>query len=108
MDPLLEVRNLTVSYSSGKASVKALDRVNLVVESNEILAVVGESGSGKSTLAKAIMGMIKPPGKVEGGEILLQGEDILKTDQEKLRRYRDNKREMDEILSWLTVELGNS
>jgi peptide/nickel transport system ATP-binding protein len=88
MDPLLEVRNLTVSYSSGKASVKALDRVNLVVESNEILAVVGESGSGKSTLAKAIMGMIKPPGKVEGGEILLQGEDILKTDQEKLRRYR--------------------
>ncbi|ARM75454.1 ABC transporter ATP-binding protein [Acidianus manzaensis] len=75
---LLEVRNLSVEYYVEKKRISALDDVSFSQDNGEILGVIGESGSGKTTLAKAIIRAIRPPGKITKGEILFDGEDILK------------------------------
>ena len=78
MAPVLEVRDLTVSYRLyGALAVEALRAVNLRIAPGEILGLVGESGAGKTTLARAIMGVVPPPGRVEGGEIFFGGVNLL-------------------------------
>jgi len=86
--PLLEVRNLKVYYDLPQGRVKAVDGVSFTVEKGEILGVAGESGSGKSTLAHAIIGLIKPPGRVVEGEIIFEGRNLLELDEEELRSIR--------------------
>jgi len=85
---LLEIDNLQVVYPTPAGVVRAVDGVSLSVQPGERLGLIGESGSGKSTIALAIMRLIKPPGQIAGGRILLDGEDLLTLDDEEMRRRR--------------------
>jgi oligopeptide/dipeptide ABC transporter ATP-binding protein len=91
MSTLLEVRGLNTIYRTPKGPVRAVDGVDLTVERGEILGVVGESGSGKSTLAMSLMRLVNPPGRILGGTVLLDGEDLfrLRRAQMPARRGRD-------------------
>ncbi len=85
---ILQIKNLDVQYYTDAGIVYANNKINLELKAGERLGLVGESGSGKSTLALAILGMIKPPGGIAGGEILLDGRDITKLDEEETRQMR--------------------
>ncbi|MER8039504.1 ABC transporter ATP-binding protein [Streptomyces hydrogenans] len=92
---LLEVRDLHVEFHTRDGVAKAVNGVNYSVDSGETLAVLGESGSGKSVTAQAIMGILDmPPGKISGGEILFQGQDLLKLKEEERRKVRGAKMAM--------------
>ena len=88
---LLEVKNLK-TYFVGRRSktvVKAVDGISYDIDEGEIVGLVGESGCGKSVNALSIMGLIAdPPGKIAGGEVLFQGQDLLKLSKEKMRSIR--------------------
>jgi peptide/nickel transport system ATP-binding protein len=77
MTPVLQVKNLQVSYYTDAGRARALDGVDLTLEAGEKLGLVGESGSGKSTMALAMMRMIKPPGRIEGGQVIVDGTDLI-------------------------------
>lgn len=85
-DILLEVKNLKVSFYLTESTVHAVDGVNFKIEAGKTLGIVGESGCGKSVTARAILGMVRPPGKIIDGEILYHGHnktvDIAKLDPE--------------------------
>ncbi len=85
---ILEVKDLKVYYWTARGPVQAVDEVSFDVRKNEILGLVGESGCGKSTTAMALLRLIKAPGSIEGGQILLDGRDILQLDEEQMRRTR--------------------
>jgi peptide/nickel transport system ATP-binding protein len=89
-DPtLLDVRNLTVAYRSAVKSIKALDNVSLTMGRSEIIAIVGESGSGKSTLGLSIINLLqKPPAVVDGGQIIFNGQDLIKLPERELAAIR--------------------
>src|SRR5690606_20136893 len=92
MEPLLEVRNLRTQFFTQDGVVKAVDDVSFHIMPGETLGVVGESGCGKSITAMSIMRLIpSPPGKIVSGEILFEGEDILKMSDEEVRSIRGNK-----------------
>ena len=76
MDPVLKVIDLRVSYYTDAGRATALDGVSLELYPGEKLGLVGESGSGKSTMALAMMRMIKPPGRIEGGQVIVAGTDL--------------------------------
>jgi peptide/nickel transport system ATP-binding protein len=87
--PLLEVRNLSVNYTTMRGVVKALDRVSFDLDENETIAVVGETGSGKSTIAKAIVRVLEENARITGGEVIFESVDVLKLSEEEFRRsYR--------------------
>ena len=88
--PILEVKNLRVSYHTYAGEVKSVRGVDLTLQKGEALAIVGESGCGKSVTAKSIMGLIKAPqGEIkEGSEILYHGENILKYDKKQWQHYK--------------------
>jgi oligopeptide/dipeptide ABC transporter ATP-binding protein len=88
--PLLEVRNLQTYFDSDAGIVRAVDGVSFHVDRGETLAVVGESGSGKSVTSLSVMQLIPRPGRFAGGEILFQGQDLLKKSQAQMRRIRGN------------------
>ena len=72
----LEVKDLCVSFFRDKGEIKAVNHVSLAVPAGKIVGIVGESGCGKSMTARAVMGLVKKPGKVIGGNIFLEGRDI--------------------------------
>src|SRR5262245_22542450 len=83
MNPVLRVIDLKVSYYTDAGRATALDGVSLSLAPGEKLGLVGESGSGKSTMALAMMRMIKPPGRVEGGQVIVGDTDLVSlTDNE--------------------------
>lgn len=89
MNPLLEIDNLRVTFNTRNGTVTALDGVSLHVNAGETLGVVGESGCGKSITALSVMGLIpSPPGKIAGGQIRLNGEDITAASPARLRALR--------------------
>ncbi|MEV8525891.1 MULTISPECIES: ABC transporter ATP-binding protein [unclassified Streptomyces] len=93
--PVLDVRDLHVEFKTREGIVKAVNGVNYSVKSGETLAVLGESGSGKSVTAQAIMGILdSPPGRVAKGEIIFQGQDILKLPESERRKLRGPKMAM--------------
>ena len=76
MTALLDVLDLTVEFHTRRGVLKALDAVTFSIASGEVLGVVGESGAGKSLTGSAIIGLLEPPGRISGGEILLEGQRI--------------------------------
>ena len=89
-NPILEVKNLRVSYHTYAGEVKAVRGVQFSLEKGQALAIVGESGCGKSVTAKSIMGLIKAPqGEIkENSEILYHGENILKYNKKQWQHYK--------------------
>ena len=88
-NPLLQIRNLSVKLPPGSDRPMAVENVSLSINPNEILCVVGESGSGKSITALAIMGLLPQPRvKAHAGEILFNGEDLLKATSARMREIR--------------------
>jgi peptide/nickel transport system ATP-binding protein len=86
--PLLEVRDLCVEFRTRHGTLRALDGVSFDIAPGEILGVVGESGAGKSLTGAAIIGLLEPPGRVCGGQILLEGRRIDDLPAEAMRRIR--------------------
>jgi peptide/nickel transport system ATP-binding protein len=89
--PVLRVENLEVTYYTDLGRAKALDDVSFTLNAGEKMGMVGESGSGKSTLALAMMRMIKPPGRIEGGRVLVGETDLMALDDEGMRLARLSK-----------------
>ena len=85
---LLEVRNLIVEFPGRRGTLRALDDISFDIAPGEILGVVGESGAGKSLTGAAIIGLLEPPGRVAGGEIVLEGRRIDKLPHEAMRHVR--------------------
>ncbi len=85
---LLEVRSLRVEFPTRRGTLVAVDDVSFSLRAGEILGVVGESGAGKSMTGTAIIGLLEPPGRIAGGEILLEGRRIDNLDYERMRRIR--------------------
>ena len=91
-EKILEVKNLQAHFRTDAGIVKAVDGVSFDLYKGEMLAIVGESGSGKSVTNLAIMNLIpNPPGKIVGGEVIFNGQDILKMDKKAIRQIRGNK-----------------
>ena len=90
--PLLQVKNLKTYFHSNSGIVKAVDDVSFEVYQGETLGIVGESGCGKSITCMSLAQLVEcPPGRYEGGEILLEGQDMLKLSDTELRKIRGNK-----------------
>jgi peptide/nickel transport system ATP-binding protein len=90
-EPLLEVENLSVSYLTDTADIRAVEKVNLSVQAGEFLGIVGESGCGKSTLLFAIAQLLSPPAEVTSGRVVFRGQDLVRLTDNELRlvRWRD-------------------
>ena len=86
--PLLEVRHLRVEFPTRRGPLLALDDVSFSIAPGEVLGVVGESGAGKSLTGAAIIGLLERPGRVAGGEVLLNGKRIDNLDDDAMRRIR--------------------
>ena len=91
MSKLLEIKDLKVSFFTPAGEVKAVDGITYSVDHDEVMGIVGESGSGKSVEAYSIMGLLQSPGRVVGGSITFDGEDILSYDKEQMQDLRGNK-----------------
>ena len=91
MAELLEIRDLRTIFPSNGAIAAAVNRVDLRVREGETLGLVGESGCGKSVTAFSIMRLVQPPGKTISGEILFQGQDLLKLSEARMREIRGNR-----------------
>lgn len=85
---ILRVKNLQVYYHTGRGPVRAVDGIDFTIYKGERFGIVGESGCGKSTTAMALLRLVNPPGGIEGGQILLDGTDILSLDDEAMRMMR--------------------
>jgi ABC-type dipeptide/oligopeptide/nickel transport system ATPase component len=85
---MLEVKGLTVTYKTDETTVTAVEGVSLAVGAGESVGIVGESGSGKSTIALAIMRLLSYPGKIESGEVIFNGRDLLKVPENEMIRVR--------------------
>ncbi len=89
MPPLLEVKNLETHFFTQDGVVKAVNNVSFHVDKGETLGIVGESGSGKSVTSLSIMRLIpNPPGRIVGGQILFDGDDLVKYSEDEMRNIR--------------------
>ena len=89
---LLEIKGLDIHYVTEEGTVRAVNNMNLEVNVGETLGLVGETGAGKTTTALGIMRLVAdPPGKIVGGEIIYEGEDLLKYTEAQMRKVRGNK-----------------
>lgn len=86
--PILKVKDLRFYYHTEDGPVKAVDGVSFDLVRGIKLGLVGESGCGKSTMAMALLRLLKPPGKLESGELLLDGQDLAKLSEEEMRQAR--------------------
>ena len=82
---LLEIKNLEVNFYTYRGVVKALNGVNLKINKGEFFGLVGETGCGKSVTASAVLNLVQNPGKIEKGEIIFRGKDLLKMGKEEIR-----------------------
>ena len=89
--PLLEVKGLKTYFYTEDGVVRAVDGVNFEVYPGEVLGIVGESGCGKSVTSLSIMRLISKPGRVDAGEILLDGENLLNLSEEEMTKVRGNR-----------------
>jgi oligopeptide/dipeptide ABC transporter ATP-binding protein len=89
--PLLEVKDLHTSFYTRDGVVRAVDGIDFHVDRGEIMGLVGESGCGKSVTSLSIMRLVAKPGRIEAGEILFDGEDLLKLPDSRMRGIRGNR-----------------
>jgi oligopeptide/dipeptide ABC transporter ATP-binding protein len=87
-ETVLEVRDLHVYYHTSRGPAKAVNGVSFSLARGEVLGLVGESGSGKSTIALSLLRLIKPPGRIEQGEVVIDGRDLLSLSEEQMRLVR--------------------
>jgi peptide/nickel transport system ATP-binding protein len=87
-EPILSVRGLTTSFYTRAGVIRAVTGVDFDVRRGEVLGIVGESGCGKSVTSLTILGLVGAPGKVEGGEVLFHGRDLLKLSADEMRKIR--------------------
>jgi len=85
---VLRIDGLKVHYFTEAGPVKAVEGVSLTLHEGERLGLVGESGSGKSTIALGLMRLIKPPGRIVAGSVVLDGQDLLRLSEEQMRKVR--------------------
>lgn len=89
METLLEIKNLFIQYVTDGLEIHAVNDLSLTLNKGQTLGLVGETGAGKTTTALGIMNLVPdPPGKITSGEILFQGEDLLKKSPQELRKIR--------------------
>ena len=88
---LLQVQNLVVEFPTRRGTLRALDDISFDIAPGEILGVVGESGAGKSLTGASIIGLLEPPGRVAGGQIVLQGQRIDQLSADQMRHIRGRK-----------------
>jgi len=101
--PLLEIKNLQLEFGSGSSASRAVDGVSLSLEAGKTLCLVGESGSGKSVTALSIARLLpSPPARYAGGEIWIEGRDVLKMNARELRGIRGG------VVSYVFQEPGAS
>ena len=101
--PLLDIRNLQIDFGRDGRALRAVDDVSLVIGEGETLGLVGESGSGKSVTALSIARLVpSPPARYVGGEILVEGDDVLKMSAAEVRRIRGR------VVSYVFQEPGAS
>ena len=91
MTPVLEVRELCTRFHTREGSLTVVDGVSFTLARGRVLGLVGESGSGKSVTGFSIMGLVDPPGRVEGGEVRFQGQDLLRLPAAQLRALQGNR-----------------
>lgn len=91
MQPLLEIKDLSVEFALRTGKVRAVRNVDLILNKGERLGLVGESGAGKSVLGFSIINLISKPGYISGGQVLFKGTDISKYTYEEMRRIRGNR-----------------
>jgi oligopeptide/dipeptide ABC transporter ATP-binding protein len=90
--PLLDIRHLSTHFKTPHGMVRAVDDVSLTVSAGDVLGIVGESGCGKSVLSLSILQLLPmPPAFFAGGQILFDGQDLLKASSEEVRRIRGNR-----------------
>lgn len=89
--PLLEMKDVHISFTTSTGVVEAVRGVNMSIYPGQSVAIVGESGSGKSTTAMSILGLLPGTGKVTGGQILFEGEDITHYDNKQFESLRGDK-----------------
>ena len=90
-DKKLRVKNLTISFRTDNGKLQAVRDISFDLNEGETLAIVGESGSGKSVTSKAIMGILAGNSIVESGEIIYDGQDLLKISEKDFRNIRGDK-----------------
>ena len=91
-EKILEVKHLKTYFHTDAGLSKAVNDVSFSVEKGKTLGIVGESGCGKSITSLSIMGLVEiPPGKIAGGEIIFEGEDLLKKNEEEMSKIRGKK-----------------
>jgi oligopeptide transport system ATP-binding protein len=86
--PLLEVRNLETTFFTSRGPLRAVDNISFELNESETLGIVGETGSGKSVTAMSLLRLVSPPGRITGGQIQFDGEDLLKKSEGQMRRIR--------------------
>ena len=92
MENILEIKDLTIQYHADNRIVEAVNKLNMTLGKGESLGLVGETGAGKTTTALGIMGLIpNPPGIITEGEIVFEGQELLKLNKKKMREVRGKK-----------------
>ena len=92
LNPILEVKDLSVAFHTRHGVVRAVDSVSLRVEAGQTVGIVGESGSGKSVTCYSLLGLIpQPPGRIEGGTALFGGQDLLTLSEKELQKIRGSR-----------------
>jgi len=91
MTALLEIKNLTTAFPGEDRLLKAVDDVSFSLQKGEVLCLVGESGCGKSMTALSILRLVPPPGSILGGELLFDGRDLMKMEEEDIRLIRGDR-----------------
>src|SRR5579871_6618298 len=89
-EPLLEVRDLRVSFRTEAGVVRAVDGLSLRVDTDDVVGIVGESGSGKTVSMMAVMRLIRDPNAIIEGQVLLRGRDLMALPQSEMRAVRGN------------------